>query len=78
MKIDVATPQILDIEGIGRRAHVRLRGEEASVAIEARDIITTQRLRGRTFSMLESRWLITATTNTPAGVGFTCRRLSDA
>jgi hypothetical protein len=77
MKIAVDVPQILEIEGVGRNAHVRLRGTEASVAIAACDLITTQRLLGTQFAMLEGIWLITAASISSAGVSFTCRRLKD-
>lgn len=77
MRITVDTPQILDIDGIGRSAHVRQRGEEASVALAPRDLLATQRLLGTTFTMLGCIWLITAASISPVGVGFTCRRQSD-
>lgn len=77
MKISVDAPQVLEIEGVGSNAHVRLRGTEASVAIAAADLTTTQRLLGTEFTMLEGIWLITAARISSAGVSFTCRRLMD-
>lgn len=77
MRVAVDAPQAIPIDGLASMAHVRLRGDEASVAIARPALLTTRRLPGLRFAMLDADWTITTASASAAGIIFTCRRTAD-
>ncbi|WP_375291815.1 hypothetical protein [Qipengyuania sp.] len=78
MKIEIAPPEMVAIPGVARMAQVRIEGETAEVAIATADLETRRRLKGTTFTMMDSEWLVTRADVSAAAVTLACRRTDDA